>query len=214
MSNVNATIGIRIDASQATAQLATLQKQMAGAQAGLIASNGRMATSTGTSAKAFSTQAKAMGASLAMSGQFTSGVHNISTSMGQMAGEFDKGHTSFRNYRANSRRWTKDHDRVNNLASERVKTLQSRYVALGKEVDGVQQVMQIRPTKMMKEFGGQAEFASQKAMLFRRNLQMGANSMVNWGKNTQWAGRQMMVGMGIPIGLAAAGAVKSFKDIE
>jgi TP901 family phage tail tape measure protein len=46
--------------------------------------------------------------------------------------------------------------------------------------------------------------AGRRLSWFNEQLRSGANQMVNWGKNTQWAGRQLMVGFTIP--LAAFGA--------
>ena len=221
MANVTAGLTITANTSQANAALKSLQSQMAAAQTAMVTGNRAMATSTAANAKSYASQAKAMGAGLAATGMFTSGISNVRTEMGRMNKDFDTGNTSFRKYRQQSMMWTRQNkmsagsaSKMNRLAADRVKMLQTQTVALGKEVNGVQKTMQIRPTGMMKEFGGQAQYAAQRMMLFRRNLDMGASHMINWGKNTQWAGRQMMVGMGIPIALAAAGAVSSFKDIE
>lgn len=46
--------------------------------------------------------------------------------------------------------------------------------------------------------------AGRRLSWFNEQLRSGANQMVNWGKNTQWAGRQLMVGFTVP--LAAFGA--------
>ena len=37
---------------------------------------------------------------------------------------------------------------------------------------------------------------------------------LNWGKNIQWAGRQLMVGLTIPFTIFAGVAIKSFQDVE
>jgi len=41
-----------------------------------------------------------------------------------------------------------------------------------------------------------------------------ATQTVNWGKNTQWAGRQIMVGITVPLGIAAAGMAKLTYDTD
>jgi TP901 family phage tail tape measure protein len=41
-----------------------------------------------------------------------------------------------------------------------------------------------------------------------------ATQTVNWGKNTQWAGRQLMTGFTIPVGIAAAAAGKFAYDMD
>jgi TP901 family phage tail tape measure protein len=41
-----------------------------------------------------------------------------------------------------------------------------------------------------------------------------ATAMVNLGKNTQWAGRQLVVGFTVPLTIAAGAAMKAFSDLE
>ena len=207
MASVTATINVQINAANAAAQLTALQGKVAAMNKGMLA-----ATAGGVMAQ--EKAIRRMGNVLSGSGMFTTGIRNVHTELGRMHQEFDRGSTTLQKYRQNSRMWGKDHSAVNRMAADRVRMLQSQYVALGKEMNGVQQAMQIKPDRMMREFGADAEYAHQKAVLFRRNLQMGSTALVNWGKNTQWAGRQMMVGMGIPIAIMAAGAIRSFNDIE
>jgi len=48
----------------------------------------------------------------------------------------------------------------------------------------------------------------------RKILDDNATAMINMGKNTQWAGRQLVVGFTVPLTIAAGAAVKSFSDLE
>lgn len=41
-----------------------------------------------------------------------------------------------------------------------------------------------------------------------------SDNMVKWGKNTQWAGRQLMVGFTVPLGIAAAATGKLAYDMD
>jgi TP901 family phage tail tape measure protein len=207
MASVTATINVQINAANAAAQLTALQGKVAAMNKGMLA-----ATAGGVMAQ--EKAIRRMGNVLTGSGSFTTGIRNVHTELGRLHSEFDRGTTSLQNYRRNSQMFSKDHSQINRMAADRVRMMQSQYVALGKEMNGVQKAMQIKPTGMMREFGAETMYANQRATLFRRNLQMGSTALVNWGKNTQWAGRQMMVGMGIPIAIAAAGAVKAYNDIE
>ena len=45
-------------------------------------------------------------------------------------------------------------------------------------------------------------------------IKQGSTQLLNWGKNTQWAGRQLMVGFTIPLTMFATAAAKSFMEIE
>ena len=57
------------------------------------------------------------------------------------------------------------------------------------------------PTEISK----QVDTASNRLGWFREQARSASTEMVNWGKNTQWAGRQLMVGFTIPVLAAAAG---------
>lgn len=48
----------------------------------------------------------------------------------------------------------------------------------------------------------------------RKILDDNATAMVNLGKNTQWAGRQLVVGFTVPLTIAAGAAMKAFSDLE
>ena len=45
-------------------------------------------------------------------------------------------------------------------------------------------------------------------------LKSGADNMVKWGKNTQWAGRQLTVGFTVPMGMAAAATGKLAYEMD
>jgi TP901 family phage tail tape measure protein len=48
----------------------------------------------------------------------------------------------------------------------------------------------------------------------RKIMDDNATAMINLGKNTQWAGRQLVVGFTVPLTIAAGAAMKAFSDLE
>jgi TP901 family phage tail tape measure protein len=56
--------------------------------------------------------------------------------------------------------------------------------------------------------------ANQEMQIYNRLLQQNAQEIVNWGKNTQWAGRQIMVGMTIPIVMFGQAAKETFIEVD
>jgi TP901 family phage tail tape measure protein len=56
--------------------------------------------------------------------------------------------------------------------------------------------------------------AAQKQQLFNQLVKQGSTNLLNFGKNTQWAGRQLMVGFTIPLAIFGSMAVKEFEKIE
>ena len=58
------------------------------------------------------------------------------------------------------------------------------------------------------------KMATMQQNLYNLSIESGSKSLINWGKNTQWAGRQLTVGLTMPMVLFGAAAVKSFKDVN
>jgi TP901 family phage tail tape measure protein len=56
------------------------------------------------------------------------------------------------------------------------------------------------------------ELVTMKAALMQKAIEGGSTALINFGKNTQWAGRQLTVGLTMPMVMFGAAAVKSFKD--
>lgn len=54
--------------------------------------------------------------------------------------------------------------------------------------------------------------ATMQQNLYNLSLEASSKALINWGKNTQWAGRQLTVGLTMPMVMFGAVAVKSFKD--
>lgn len=63
-----------------------------------------------------------------------------------------------------------------------------------------------------KEISKDLDTAANRMAFMNEQLKSGARQMVNWGKNTQWAGRQLMVGFTMPVAaFGAAAAVASYQ---
>ena len=106
-------------------------------------------------------------------------------------------------------------DTIEKVARERVKTLQTQYIKLGRDANGAMQAIAVRPQVLdMQDLGTKTAIASQKAQLFNQLMKQGSTELLNFGKNTQWAGRQLMVGFTIPLGIMGAAAAKEFRAIE
>ena len=58
------------------------------------------------------------------------------------------------------------------------------------------------------------KIAANEANLYAIAVNKGSQSLINWGKNTQWAGRQLTVGMSVPLMLFGLQATQVFKDVN
>jgi TP901 family phage tail tape measure protein len=66
----------------------------------------------------------------------------------------------------------------------------------------------------MKDLGTQTAIAAQKQVLFNQLIKQGSTNLLNFGKNTQWAGRQLMVGFTLPLATLGMTAGRVFMDME
>jgi TP901 family phage tail tape measure protein len=58
------------------------------------------------------------------------------------------------------------------------------------------------------------KIAANEQNIYNLAVENGSKALINWGKNTQWAGRQLTVGLTVPLMLFASQATSSFKDVN
>jgi TP901 family phage tail tape measure protein len=114
-----------------------------------------------------------------------------------------------------SRLFASEFDTINKVAEENVKRLQTQYIKLGRDSSGAMKAIAVMPTQLnMDDFSVKTQMAAQRQALFNQLVKQGSTNLLNFGKNTQWAGRQLMVGFTIPLGILGNVAAKSFMDME
>jgi TP901 family phage tail tape measure protein len=106
-------------------------------------------------------------------------------------------------------------DTINKVARENVKTLQTQYIKMGRDASGALKAMSIRPLTLdMNDYATKTAMAAQRQALLNQLLRQGSTNLLNFGKNTQWAGRQLMVGFTVPLMYFGSVAAKTFMDLE
>ena len=97
------------------------------------------------------------------------------------------------------------------LSSERARSLQTQFIATSGASKGMQDALAIRP---LAAFNSQMAIAAQKSQILTQMFRQGTTQLVNFGKNVQWAGRQLMVGFTLPLTVFGTTAGKVFMDLE
>jgi len=69
------------------------------------------------------------------------------------------------------------------------------------------------PTQIDK-VANATKIATHEANLYAIAVQKGSEQLITWGKNTQWAGRQLTVGMSVPLMIFGQQATKVFTDVN
>jgi TP901 family phage tail tape measure protein len=216
MADVNANIGVNIDTSAALAQLKALQRQISQFHSS-IAKSSESATIAQRSLQ------KNLLGSINSIGAFSAELRTVRTSAESFTNSLEKNKFSMREYFRYAGASTKtfgklfrsEFDTIGKVAEERVKTLQTQYIKMGRNASGAMEAIAIRPTALnMQDYGTRTAIAAQKQALFNQLMKQGTTNLLNFGKNTQWAGRQLMVGFTIPLAVVGSTATKTFMDME
>jgi TP901 family phage tail tape measure protein len=216
MADVNANIGVSIDTSAALAQLKALQRQISQFHSSI-------ARSSESAALAQRSLQKNLIGSINSIGAFSAELRTVKTSAESFTNSLEKNKFSMREYfryagastKTFGRLFKSEFDTIGKVAQERVKTLQTQYIKMGRNASGAMEAIAIRPTSLnMQDYGTRTAIAAQKQALFNQLMKQGTTNLLNFGKNTQWAGRQLMVGFTIPLTIVGSTATKTFMDME
>jgi TP901 family phage tail tape measure protein len=216
MADVNSNIFINIDTAQAMSALRGLDKQ-------LSAFNRSMIVGTKAAQAAQADFTRSLLHNVNATGAFTGSMTKMSTATDQFTERLERGRLSLREYyrygmastKTFGRSFGREFETVSNLVERRVKTLQTQYVGLGRDAQGAINAMSMTPKKLnYNDQLTRMQMVIQRQQILNKLLADGSVKLLNFGKNTQWAGRQLMVGFTIPLAMFAASAVKSFKEIE
>ena len=216
MSDVNANIGVNIDTSAALDQLKALQRQISQFHSSVAKSSEAAALAQRDLQRNFVNSVNAIGA-------FSAELRTVKTTAESFTASLEGNKLSMREYfryagaatKTFGKAFKSEFDTIGKVAEERVKTLQTQYIKMGRDATGAMKAIAIRPLTLdMNDLSTQTQIAAQKQAIFNQLIKQGSTSLLNFGKNTQWAGRQLMVGFTLPLAAFGQAAAKSFKTLE
>mgnify|MGYP003332935763 FL=1 len=215
MSDVNANVHINIDSSAALVNLKRLESEINQFQRTVASSN----LSAAQNQQALN---RALLDGIKHTGMFDAKMVNAHDTVSRFNDQLDRGKLSlgqYTRYAASqlpgmSRVFKREFDTIQQVAESRVKKINTQYIALGKTVDGVTRAIAATPTGLGRGYATDLQIATQRQQLFNKMIDDGSTKLLNWGKNTQWAGRQLMVGFSIPLAAFGTVAAKTFMEID
>lgn len=225
MSDVNANIGINFDTSVALAQLRQLQ-------AGLSKFNQTLAQGNLAATNAQKGLNAQLIQSINATGKFVASQKAVATSTLAFTTALEKNQLSLKQYfrysaaaatantKVLSRMFANEREIINRARKDRVRALQSQYIQLQKANAGMVQSLQVMPRHLQMingkftELATRVQYAAQRQQFLNQLLKQGSTQLLNFGKNMQWAGRQLMVGLTIPLTMLAGYASRAFRDLE
>ena len=214
MSNVNANINVTIQTQQAVVQLRQLTAEINNFNRQSFATNS-------AAAKQQKALSQALIDGVKTSGQFATSIVPISNAVDNFSTSLERNRLSLGQYTRYAtsqlpgmrKVFTREFDMIGRVAEDRVKRINTQFVSLGQSANGTQKALAMMPNSL-DQFSAKSAIALQRQQLFNKLLGDGSTKLLNWGKNTQWAGRQLMVGFTIPLGILGVQAAKVFKELE
>jgi TP901 family phage tail tape measure protein len=217
MADIQSNININVDTTNAMAAIRNLQSQISAFHQQMQKSG------SAANAAASANMQRNLINSINATKKFSASVANVSTETESFTNALEKNKLSmgqyFRYAGASSRTFGKmfrgEFDTISKVAESRVRTLQTQYVKMGRDASGAMKAIKVRPLSLdMQNLSTQTMIAAQKQQIFNQLLRQGSTNLLNFGKNTQWAGRQLMVGFTVPLGIMGAAAISEFQKIE
>jgi TP901 family phage tail tape measure protein len=216
MADIQSNIQVNIDASEALAQLKALQRQISTFHTSL-------AKNSAQAARAQQDLQSNLINSINATGKFSAGIREIKSTTESFTDSLERNKFSTREYfrfaagstKTFGKLFKSEFDTIGKVAEERVKTMQTQYIKMGRSANGSLQSIAVRPLTLdMQDLSTKIALAAQKQQLFGQLLKQGSTNLLNFGKNTQWAGRQLMVGFTIPLTIFGTKASQVFIDLE
>ena len=205
MADTRVTIDVDINTSPAAQGLRDLQQRFNAFTGSLNKNNAMQATAS----RQYADQLM----NLVNSGKFfTAEMTRMQTAAGRLDKTLAKGQATMGQFfSARFLRNSTEAAQVLSLANARAAALQTQFFATGAAANGMRDAIAVRP---YEAFNNALAVSTQKLAIHRAMLMQATTHMINFGKNTQWAGRQLMVGFTVPLTIFGGVAGKVFRELE
>ena len=205
--NINTNITATANFSALTAQLQAVTSELVKLQATTIGLNKNLSNQVGVMNKSFAE-------TLRSTGQFSTHFVTLTSDVEKFGKNLDSGRMKLGQYfNTWQQHANKTSSIVKDLAKQQVLMEQAVIQPLGKNAQGLMQY-NVHVAQGLDEIKNKTALARQEAAIMNKVIQQGANQMINWGKNTQWAGRQLTVGLTVPMAAFGAAAAKAFREAD
>jgi TP901 family phage tail tape measure protein len=192
--------GLIADVNKVAASLSKLQAQ-------IIQSDARLASQVATMNRSF-------GENLRRTGQFASHFVTLTSDVEKFGTNLDKGQMKLKQYFQTFQQHTKTQGGlIRDLAKQQVALQNAIIQPMGKNAQGLMQYS-VHIPQGLDAVKNKTALAKQELQIMNKVIQDGGVQMINWGKNTQWAGRQLTVGLTVPLAAFGKAAADSFRAAD
>ncbi|NBW58751.1 hypothetical protein EBR43_13460, partial [bacterium] len=185
--NINTNITANADFSGLISQIHKAVAQLTLLQQKLGSSNVALTQQIAATNNAFADILK-------KSNQFNTHFVTLASDTEKFGKALDQGKLKLRDY---YQHWQQYHRQaggmIRDLAKQQVALQNAIVQPMGRNAQGQMQFQVHVPTGI-NELANKTKIARMELSLLNKVMSDGANQLINWGKNTQWAGRQLTVG--------------------
>jgi len=192
--------GLIADVHKVTASLSKLQEKLA-------SSNKMMANQIAVMNRSFSD-------TLRSTGQFSTHFVSLTSDVEKFGKNLDSGKLKLNQYFNAFRDQTKTSGGlIRDLAKQQVALQNSVLQPLGRNAQGLMQ-FNVQVPRGLDTVKNAAALARTELQIMNKVVQDGAGQIINFGKNTQWTGRQLTVGLTVPLVAFGNAAAKAFREAD
>ena len=192
--------GLIADVNKVAASLSKLQAQ-------IIQSDARLASQVATMNRSF-------GENLRRTGQFATHFVTLTSDVEKFGTNLDRGQMKLKQYFQTFNQHTKTQGGlIRDLAKQQVALQNAIIQPMGKNAQGLMQYS-VHIPQGLDAIKNKTALAKQELQIMNKVIQDGGVQMINWGKNTQWAGRQLTVGLTVPLAAFGKAAADAFRAAD
>jgi len=208
MADVNATFNYDADFGSALSQIKALSKELSVLNTSFNSLDKNARVLRNDIANTFTAAAGQIGG-------FSTKTVTITSDLDNFGKALDKSKLKLRDYYREASRAFSQNSNARKLAEDQVRRTKGQLVELGMDAEGRRKGILVTPMRLdMTDMNNQLQVARKQFDIFNRLIQDGATQLINWGKNTQWAGRQLTVGLTVPMTIFASTTIKAFNDVD
>jgi len=189
--------GLIADVNKVAASLSKLQAQ-------IIQSDARLASQVATMNRSF-------GENLRRTGQFATHFVTLTSDVEKFGTNLDRGQMKLKQYLQTFSEHTRTQGGlIRDLAKQQVALQNAIIQPMGKNAQGLMQYS-VHIPQGLDAVKNKTALARQELQIMNKVVQDGGVQLINWGKNTQWAGRQLTVGLTVPLAAFGKAAADAFR---
>ena len=188
------------DVHRVTASLSKLQEQLSN-------SNKMLANNVAVINRGFAD-------TLRSTGQYSSHFVSLTSNVDKFGQSLDSGRLKLKDYFSTYQSHIKTSGGlIRDLAKQQVAMQNAILQPLGRNAQGLMQ-FNVHVPRGLDAIKNKTALANQELRIMNKVIQDGAVQLINWGKNTQWAGRQLTVGLTLPLATFGKAAADAFAKAD